>query len=81
MMTCREFVDFLMNYLDDELLEGQRAVFEQHMIDCPPCVDYLDQYRDAVKMGRSVCQPEAGAPEDAPEALIQAILAARKTEG
>ena len=77
-MNCREFVDFLMGYLDDELPEGQKSVFEQHMADCPSCVTYLDTYRETVRIGREVCRdPEGPVPEEAPEALVQAILAAR----
>ena len=44
-MTCAEFVDFLMSYLDDEIPAAQRKTFEGHIGDCPPCEVYLDQYR------------------------------------
>ena len=37
-MKCREFVDFLMAYLDEELDPDQRALFESHIKACPPCV-------------------------------------------
>ncbi len=30
-MNCREFVDFLMDYLDDHLSEAQEATFRMHM--------------------------------------------------
>ena len=57
-MKCREMNEFLMAYLDEELPEGPRASFEEHLAMCPPCVDYLDTYRDAVRMGRSVCRED-----------------------
>jgi predicted anti-sigma-YlaC factor YlaD len=77
-MTCREFVDFLISYIDENLAEAPRAVFEEHMRLCPPCEDYLETYRDTIRLGKFACRDEAGAPpEDAPEELIQAILAAR----
>ena len=77
-MNCREFVDFLMGYVDDELPDGQRNTFEQHMTDCPSCETYLDTYRETVRLGREVCSdPEGPVPEDAPEALLRAVLAAR----
>ena len=79
MMTCREFVDFLMAYDEGELPEDQCARFEQHMSDCPPCITYLETYRETIRLGRQVCRdPEGPPPEDVPEGLIQAILAARK---
>ena len=58
-----------------------RSVFEEHIGLCPECADYLANYRQTVAMGKSVCDPESSAPEDAPEALIQAILRARSEAG
>ena len=77
-MNCREFVDFLMSYLDGELEAPQGSVFEEHMALCPPCLTFLDTYKDTIRLGKFACQDEAGPPpEEAPEQLIQAILAAR----
>jgi anti-sigma factor RsiW len=78
-VNCRDFVDFLMEYLDGTLPEGERCTFEQHMHDCPPCVTYLETYAETVRLGRTVCRdPEGPPPEDVPEQLVRAILAARK---
>jgi anti-sigma factor RsiW len=77
-MTCQELVEFLMQYLDGELPEHQRAAFEEHLGVCPPCVHYLHTYREAVRVGRMVCKcPHGPVPEDVPEDLVQAILIAR----
>jgi predicted anti-sigma-YlaC factor YlaD len=78
-MNCREFVDFLIGYIDGELGEGPSRVFEEHMRMCPPCMTYLDTYKDTIRLGKFACADENGPPpEAAPEALIQAILAARR---
>ena len=45
-MKCREFVEFLMEYLDGALAEQERSVFEGHIEDCPACVNYLATYRE-----------------------------------
>ena len=80
-MNCREFVEFLIDYIDGELPASQRDTFEEHMIDCPPCVTYLETYRETVRLGKSVCaDPEGPVPEEVPEGLVQAILAARREE-
>ena len=78
MITCREFVDFLMGYLDRDLSPAQRAEFERHIADCPPCEVYLDQYRDTLRLEKEICRDPGGAvPEEVPEELVSAILAAR----
>ncbi|HKA16032.1 MAG TPA: zf-HC2 domain-containing protein [Myxococcota bacterium] len=76
-MKCREFVEFLMEYLDGALGESERRVFECHIEDCPACVNYLETYRETVRLGHSVCTPDAEVPPDVPEELVQAILSAR----
>jgi predicted anti-sigma-YlaC factor YlaD len=77
-MNCREFVDFLMTYLDGELEPEPARVFEEHMELCPPCLTFLDTYRDTIRLGRFACREGAPALEEVPEELIQAILAARR---
>lgn len=79
-MNCREFVDFLMEYIEGALPESQRSVFEEHMVICPPCQTYLDTYRETVELGQEICpDPEGPVPDDVPDALVQAILAARRS--
>lgn len=79
-MTCREFIDFLMGYLEGELDPEVRAAFDGHMEACPQCVTYLDTYRKTVRLGREVLCEEPGAPvpDEVPEALVAAIRAARR---
>jgi len=78
-MNCREFVEFLISYIDGDLETAPREVFEEHMRLCPPCGDYLETYRDTIRLGKLACRDEGAAPpDDAPEELIQAILAARE---
>ncbi len=81
-MNCREFVDFLMGYLEDELPDEQTLIFREHMRECPRCETYLDTYRETVRLGKSFCSdPEAPVPADVPEALVEAILVARRVGG
>jgi anti-sigma factor RsiW len=78
-MTCREFIEFMMEYLDHELSEQERAVFDQHLSICPPCEAYLDSYKKTVELGKASFADcgDGELPHDVPEDLIEAILAAR----
>ena len=77
-MSCREFVEFLMAYLDDELAQRERQVFEGHIEDCPSCGDYLNSYRTTVRLGQELCGSDDEVPAEVPEPLVEAILAARR---
>ena len=79
-MNCREFVDFLIDYLEESLPPGQRAAFAGHLRDCPGCVAYLETYRQAVRLGKLACRPDDPPPAEVPEELVRAILAARDGE-
>ena len=80
-LTCQELIEFLMAYLDKELPTPEREEFERHLGLCPSCVDYMDNYRDVVDLGREACKGDDAQTMDVPEDLIKAILAARKAGG
>jgi anti-sigma factor (TIGR02949 family) len=75
-VTCQQLTDFLMSYLDGDLPAEQRAEFDRHMAACPSCVDYLKTYETTVRLAKECATDPV--PEEVPETLVQAILAARK---
>jgi anti-sigma factor RsiW len=78
-MTCREFTDFLMDYLDGDLVVGERTRFDQHLAQCPDCVTYLRNYEQTIRLGKTVCKEDHDAlGDEVPEELVQAILSARR---
>ncbi len=79
-MTCQEIAEFLLAYLERELPEPQRDVFQAHLDECPACVTFLRTYESTIRLGKAACRdcPEATKAK-VPDALIQAILAARTT--
>ena len=77
-MTCRDFVEFLSEYFSGELAVVERAEFEAHLLECPACVAYLDSYRKTIQLLKAAsAHPEDQVPEEVPEQLVRAILAAR----
>jgi anti-sigma factor RsiW len=78
-MTCREAIEFLASYLDNELEPDVRADFDGHLSICPSCVAYLETYQATIRMAKTAVDDTSettGAPM--PQELIQAILAARR---
>ena len=79
MITCREFEDFVLQYLDGELPARQRSMFEFHLRICRECREYLAAYQRSIEIGRAAFEAtDEALPEDVPEDLIKAILEARK---
>ena len=80
-MTCRDFADFLGEYLSGELSADILTRFEAHIAVGPNCVRYLAQYRESVLLGRAAFHHgSAAVSQDVPEELIAAILTCRWRE-
>jgi predicted anti-sigma-YlaC factor YlaD len=75
-MRCRECVEFLADYIAEELPGETRATFEAHLVACEGCRVFLDQYRETIVVSR-VAMTAGDAPAIAlPEDLVRAILKA-----
>ena len=75
MLTCRDFIDFIADYLSNELPQSERETFEHHLVDCPDCLKYLASYQTTITVGRSAfSDPDGDVPDEVPEELVQAIL-------
>ena len=80
-MICREVVEFLAEYLSGELQREQRLAFEEHLDACPQCVAYVESYKETVKLGKAAfSHSDENVPDEVPEELVQAILAARRKQ-
>lgn len=79
-LDCRQFIDFLVDYLDDHQDPAMRAEFESHMARCGPCRDYLESYADAIRMAQSLREPCDSLPS-VPDELVSAIVAAMRKGG
>lgn len=74
-LTCWEFDNFIVDYLEEKLTSERRMLFEAHLRTCPPCKRYLDDYIRAGKAARKAYTDDP-APEDAPPDMINAIMRA-----
>ena len=78
-MNCREFTEFLHDYLHGGLRAEVRVEFDRHLAECPWCVAYLDSYQKTMQLAQTAfaAAEDAPPPSDAPEELIQAVIRAR----
>ncbi|MDQ7006539.1 MAG: zf-HC2 domain-containing protein [Acidobacteriota bacterium] len=70
-LSCREIFAMLSEYLDEELDASVCSRLEEHLEDCPPCVEFLDSLRRTVGLLRA-----EGRVEPAPEDLRRELSAA-----
>ncbi len=77
-MTCREFVELIPDYRDDELSTADRQSFSQHSSNCERCSAYLKGYEHTVKAIKRIAEDSLDRNETAmPKSLASRILSNR----
>ena len=54
MLTCRELVELVTDYLDGALSPAEQDRFEEHLQRCLGCDRYLEQIREAMRLAARV---------------------------
>jgi predicted anti-sigma-YlaC factor YlaD len=49
-LTCEELVELVTDYLEGSLTEDDRKRFEEHLVVCGGCSNYLDQIRTTIAL-------------------------------
>lgn len=49
---CPDMMDLLVDYIEGELPEDAQAKLDMHLKLCPPCLNFLDSYKET----SSVCR-------------------------
>lgn len=81
-MTCREFIEFLVDYLEGGLPDEEKQLFDHHMNVCADCAAYVDGYLQTIKLGKAAFErSDDEVPDEVPEDLVAAILRARGKSG
>lgn len=73
MLTCEQFDTFMDDFLDGRLPFRTRLSMHMHLGVCPQCRDYVREYRQALAIGRRLCQEDEDI-EQVPRELIDAVL-------
>ena len=66
-LACRQVVELVTAYLDDALDPVDRERFEEHLVFCDGCANYLEQMRATIRL-------TAGAGLVLPPALESRLL-------
>ena len=74
-MTCREFAEILIDYLDHDLPDDVRERIKDHLCACPPCVHYKATYELTIRITRKLPAAEM------PPQLLAKLQAAMKEAG
>lgn len=78
MLTCRQVEQFLMDYLERQVSLWTWCKFRFHLLMCSDCRQYLQDYRNAVALGRRIFDnPDDEAEGKVPEQILAAILKVR----
>ena len=80
MLTCKEFDEFMTDYLEGGLPVWQKYMCWLHVKMCRECAYFIRQYRRVVSLGQfAFDSPDEVVPDSVPEELVQAAIAHRKT--
>ena len=60
--ACLEVFARLSEYVDGELDECECAAIQEHIRDCPPCVEFVESLRRSIVAARTLgCEEKPGA--------------------
>ena len=68
-LTCAELVELVTDYLEGALSARDRERFEEHVVVCSGCANYLDQMRRTIELTGALTE------EDMSSEVTEALLA------
>ena len=57
-VNCKHCVDLLVDYLEGQLAPEHEKALDEHFMACPPCLDFLDQYRASSRLSQRALEME-----------------------
>jgi anti-sigma factor RsiW len=69
-LACQEVVELVTAYLEDALDQADRERFEEHLVFCGGCDNYLKQMRTTIRLTGRV---EHGLPDELQAELLEAF--------
>jgi hypothetical protein len=78
-LECRQIADLLGDYLDGSLPRHLRDLLEWHIDGCPPCVAFINTYRETIAATRRL--PDTPMPPELKKRLVAFVKSAREPRG
>ncbi|MEE8122440.1 MAG: zf-HC2 domain-containing protein [Anaerolineales bacterium] len=61
---CKDCIDLLMDYLEQNLDSETQEKLDQHFAGCSPCLNFLGSYRDCSKMAQQLRDQQVEIPKE-----------------
>jgi anti-sigma factor RsiW len=68
-ISCKQLIDFCVDYLEGDLPEEEKQDFRRHLGLCSHCVSFFETYQRTPQISREVLQTEM------PRAVKESVLA------
>ena len=59
---CRQTKKLLYEFVEGELKQDTQRKLENHLGDCPSCLEYVKSYRQTIELTHCHCLPETPMP-------------------
>jgi predicted anti-sigma-YlaC factor YlaD len=67
-LACKELVELITDYLEEAISDQDRTRFEEHLVMCGGCREYLRQMRSVIGLSRKLS--EEALPESVKDELL-----------
>ena len=68
-LACQEVIELVTAYLEDTLRAADRERFEEHLVFCDGCADYLEQMRTTIRLAGNA---DLALPPELEDRLLEA---------
>ena len=49
-LSCQQFVDMMTEYMEEDLTQEDKAIWERHFSDCPNCNSFFNSFKSSVDL-------------------------------
>lgn len=49
-MDCHQYIDLMTEYMEGDLNDAERAIWQKHFHDCPACADFFKSFESSVDL-------------------------------